>query len=58
MVKKVESENVLIKRFVDKVFVDLQLDLRNKEKALLDTKIFLEKFISINGNNENIFKEK
>ena len=48
VVKKVESENVLIKRFVDKVFVDLQLDLRNKEKALLDTKIFLEKFISIN----------
>ena len=34
-----------------------QTYVRNKEKAMLDAKIFVEKFISINGNNEDIFKE-
>ena len=29
--------------------------MRNKETALLDTRIFVEKFISINGNNEEEF---
>lgn len=43
--------------FVNKIFEDLHLDPRNKEKALLDAKILLEKFISINGNNEDEFKK-
>ena len=33
------------------------MDIRNKPKAILDAEIFVEKFISINGNNEDIFKE-
>lgn len=57
VVRKVESEEAVVTGFVNQVFDELQLDPRNKEKALLDAKIFLEKFISINGNNENIFKE-
>lgn len=57
VVRKVESEEAVVNGFVNQVFDELQLDPRNKEKALLDAKIFLEKFISINGNNENIFKE-
>ena len=57
VVEKVESKADIINWFVNRIFSDLQLDSRNKAKALLDAKIFVEKFISINGNNENIFKE-
>lgn len=57
VVKKVESQNKFLTSFVNQLFDNLHLDSKNKEKALLDVKIFLEKFISINGNNENIFKE-
>lgn len=57
VVEKVESQNDTVNGFVNKIFRNLQLDPRNKEKALLDAKIFVEKFISINGNNEDIFKE-
>lgn len=57
VMKKVESQKELINGFVNQVFSNLQLDIRNKGKAVLDTKIFIEKFISINGNNEDIFKE-
>lgn len=57
VVEKVKAKEDIINGFVNRIFTELQLDPRNKEKALLDAKIFLEKFISINGNNENIFKE-
>lgn len=56
VVDRVNSQNHIIDIFVDEIFRNLELDIRNKEKALLDIKIFVEKFISINGNNENIFK--
>ncbi|WP_418626257.1 hypothetical protein [Sellimonas intestinalis] len=57
VVEKVESQDDVVHGFVDQIFSNLQLDVRNKGKALLDAKIFVEKFISINGNNEDIFKE-
>lgn len=57
VVEKVESQNDIVNSFINQIFSDLQLDFRNKEKALLDAKIFVEKFISINGNNEEVFKE-
>ena len=54
---KVNTQDALINGFVDQIFTNLSLDVRNKEKAILDVNIFTEKFISINGNNEDIFKE-
>lgn len=57
VIEKVETQNHIVNGFVNQVFENLQLDPRNKEKALLDAKIFVEKFISINGNNEEVFKE-
>lgn len=57
VVKQIESVKPVFNGFVDKIFHDLNLDIRNKEKALLDAKIFIEKFISINGDNEDIFKQ-
>ena len=56
VVEKVESQEDVTTRFVNQIFSNLKLDTRNKEKAFLDAKIFVEKFISINGNNEEIFK--
>ena len=54
---KIESQNTLIASFVEQLFKNLSLDVRNKEKALVDARILAEKFISINGDNEAIFKE-
>lgn len=54
--KKVESQNDIANAFIKTIFDNLKLDVRNKPKALLDTKILIEKFISINGDNEEIFK--
>lgn len=55
--QEVKSQIDLINGFVNQIFSNLRLDPRNKEKALLDAQIFVEKFISINGNNEDTFKE-
>ena len=55
--KQVASQDDLLKQFVNDLFSNLHLDSRNKEKALLDAKIFAEKFISINGDNEEEFKK-
>ena len=55
--EKVETQENVIHEFVNLIFTNLNLNVTNKEKAILDSKIFVEKFISINGNNENIFKE-
>lgn len=57
VVAKVKSQNSLINSFVNQIFTNLGLDVRNKPKAILDAEIFAEKFISINGNNEELFKE-
>ena len=57
VVNMVESMNTYAKAFVNKVFNELSLDIRNKDKALLDLNIFIEKYISINGDNQEIFKE-
>ena len=57
VVDKVKSQKNIIKGFVDQIFANLNLDVRNKPKAILDAEIFVEKFISINGDNEEIFKE-
>lgn len=53
----VNTQNTLIDTFVDQLFKNLSLNVRNKEKALSDAKILVEKFVSINGNNEEIFKK-
>lgn len=43
--------------YIKKVFDELDLDYANASKAVEDIKIFLEKYISINGNVEKVFKE-
>lgn len=55
--EKVQSQDALVVGFVNQVFNNLQLNPRNLEKAISDAQILVEKFISINGNNENIFKK-
>lgn len=50
VVDKVKSQKDLVKGFVDQIFTNLNLDVRNKGKAYLDADIFVEKFISINGD--------
>lgn len=57
VVKQVESQNTVTTAFINDIFNNLSLDVRNKEAAILDAKILVEKFISINGNNEDIFKK-
>ena len=56
VIEDIASQSDLIKEFVNQIFSNLNLDPRNKEKALLDAQIFVEKFISINGDNEDTFK--
>lgn len=55
--EKVQTQSDLVNSFVNQLFSNLGLDAKNKEKAVLDGKIFVEKFISINGNNEDVFKQ-
>lgn len=55
--EKVEQMTGINRSYVDKIFEDLALDPRNKEKALLDLRILVEKYISINGDNEDLFKK-
>lgn len=57
VVEKVESVKTISNGYIDTIFCELGLNVRNKQKARLDLAIFVEKFISINGHNENIFKE-
>ena len=42
--------------FVKKMFLELELSTNNLENAINDLEIFAEKYVSINGNNENVFK--
>lgn len=55
--EKVEQMIGINRSYVDKIFEDIGLDPRNKERALLDMRIIVEKYISINGDNEDLFKE-
>ncbi len=57
VVEKVDMVNEELKNFVDAIFATFSLDYRNKEIAMADIKIFLEKMISINGDNTEIFKQ-
>lgn len=45
------------KNFVDAMFATFNLDFKNKDMAMTDMEIFVEKFISINGDNTELFKE-
>lgn len=56
VVEKVDAQDDIVNAFVNAIFSRLNLNVRNKPKAILDAKIFVEKFISINGNNEELFK--
>ena len=54
---KIDTQNDVINTFVDSLFQNLNLDVRNKQKALVDARIVAEKYISINGDNEDVFKK-
>lgn len=56
IINKVNQERKLINDFIDGFFSDLGLDPLNKENAVKDAKILIEKFISINGDNIEQFK--
>ena len=55
--KKVRSMEIIRNNFINEMFETLNLREVNKKKAIVDMDILLEKFISINGNMEKIFKE-
>lgn len=55
VVQKVNEQNSLIEEFVNQLFGNLNLDIRNKSKAIIDARILAEKFISIDGKNEEVF---
>lgn len=59
--KEVEDEIQKVKpitdEYVNKIFKVLELNICNIPQALQDLSIFLEKYVSINGDMEYIFKE-
>lgn len=57
VVEKVNSVKAISNGYIDAIFANLGLSIRNKEKARSDLAIFVEKFISINGHNEDVFKK-
>ena len=57
VVRKVERMRQYNKQYIDLIFEDLKLDVRNKQKALEDMDTIVEKYISIDGRNEDIFKK-
>lgn len=54
--EKVEKMSEINYAYADKIFKELNLNLRNMDRALLDLRILVEKYISINGDNEELFK--
>lgn len=52
----VDKEQEMIDSFVNGFFSELDLNPINIDKARLDANILIEKFVSINGNNEDVFK--
>ena len=57
VVQEISSANEEVRSFVDMIFEKFLLDAKNKDIAMADMQIFLEKMISINGDNMDIFKE-
>lgn len=57
VVNNVDSVKGISNSYIDAIFSDLELNIRNKEKARIDLAIFVEKYISINGHNEDVFKK-
>lgn len=55
--EQVNSVSNISNEYIDNIFAALSLSVRNKGKAREDLAIFVEKFISINGNNEEMFRE-
>lgn len=55
--KNIKKMAIINQAYVNRIFKDLKLDPRHKKKALLDMSIFVEKYISINGNNVDTFKK-
>lgn len=54
---KINSISNLLEDFVGSIFNTFSLNSKNRCIAMTDMSIFVEKFISINGNNEEIFKQ-
>lgn len=54
---RVTSQESIVSEFIDLLFKNLGLNICNKPKALIDARILAEKYISINGDNEDIFKK-
>lgn len=54
---QIDSLKDIKEDFVNNIFKRLNLNILNKKKAKMDLDIFLEKFISINGDREKVFKE-
>ncbi len=55
--EQIDTQNDTIISFIGTLFKNLNLDIRNKEKAITDARILAEKYISINGDNESIFTQ-
>lgn len=55
--KNINSVENISSQYCMDIFNKLGLSIANAEKAKVDLRIFVEKYVSINGNNENIFKE-
>lgn len=54
---QIDSLKDIKEDFVNNIFKRLNLNILNKKKAKMDLDIFWEKFISINGDREKVFKE-
>ncbi len=57
VVSKIHSVRDIYESFTEKIFTNLDLAYDNLTNAIQDIEIFVEKYISINGNNEDIFKK-
>lgn len=55
--EKVKSSKETYEQFINDIFGKYNLSIKNKPDAIKDIEILLEKYISINGDIENIFKE-
>lgn len=55
--QEIESVRDLSEQFIRQIFEKLSLSPFNLQDAMADIDIFIEKYISINGENEHIFKQ-
>ena len=55
--EKISAIQNFSNEFINKLFNTYKLDIKNKEMAVVDLNIFVEKYISINGENSKLFKE-